>query len=250
MDYKKIYEQLIVSRKSLNRVKNNDGMLESHHIIPKCLGGSNNKENLVLLTPKEHYIAHLLLTKMYKGKDKAKMCYALLMMCNNNPNQKRSFSSRKYERVKLLISENCSGENHPNYGKKMWSDSEKKTISKRMKGENNPMFNKKPWNKGLTLKPHSKKTKEKMSQSHKGKIKTKEHRKSLSKALKGKVKSLEHKRKLSEANKGKKMSKETKEKLSKKLKGKKQKIIQCPYCNKEGGTAMYRWHFDNCKFKT
>lgn len=249
MNYKKIYEQLIVSRKSLNRVKNNDGMLESHHIIPKCLGGSNDKENLVLLTPKEHYVAHLLLTKIYKGKEKAKMCYAFLMMCKNNPNQKRMFSSRKYEKAKLLVSENCRGENHHSYGKKLWSDEDKLEISERMKGENNPMFNKKPWNKGMELKPLSSETKKKISESHKGKVKTKEHRENLSKALKGKSKSEEHRRKLSEANKGKKMSEKTKQKLSKALKGKPQNKIKCPHCNKEGGTTMYRWHFDNCKLQ-
>ena len=32
-------------------------------------------------------------------------------------------------------------------------------------------------------------------------------------------------------------------------KGKKQKIITCPHCNKSGGNAMKRWHFDNCKNK-
>ena len=29
----------------------------------------------------------------------------------------------------------------------------------------------------------------------------------------------------------------------------KQKILKCPYCDVSGGTTMYRWHFENCKFK-
>ncbi len=33
------------------------------------------------------------------------------------------------------------------------------------------------------------------------------------------------------------------------MKGRKQKILICPHCNKQGGTTMYRWHFNNCKFK-
>lgn len=37
---------------------------EKHHIIPKSIGGDNNNSNLVLLTAKEHFICHLLLTKM------------------------------------------------------------------------------------------------------------------------------------------------------------------------------------------
>ena len=37
--------------------------------------------------------------------------------------------------------------------------------------------------------------------------------------------------------------------MSKNKKGKTQEKIQCPYCKKEGGTTMYRWHFENCKEK-
>ena len=41
------------------------GYSENHHIIPKCMGGSDDESNLVKLTAEEHYIAHLLLVKMY-----------------------------------------------------------------------------------------------------------------------------------------------------------------------------------------
>jgi len=34
---------------------------EKHHIIPKCLGGNNDEENLIYLFPEEHYYAHKLL---------------------------------------------------------------------------------------------------------------------------------------------------------------------------------------------
>ena len=40
---------------------------EAHHIIPKCLGGSDDKTNIILLTAREHYIAHLLLRRIYPG---------------------------------------------------------------------------------------------------------------------------------------------------------------------------------------
>lgn len=41
------------------------GYTEKHHIIPKSLGGLDNLDNIVRLTAREHYIAHLLLTKMF-----------------------------------------------------------------------------------------------------------------------------------------------------------------------------------------
>lgn len=63
MNYKKHYNLLI------ERARNRDliGYYEKHHIVPRCLGGTDDKANLVCLTPEEHYLAHLLLTKIYLG---------------------------------------------------------------------------------------------------------------------------------------------------------------------------------------
>lgn len=97
MDYKKHYEQLIESRRSLNRKKGDGNYYEKHHIIPKCCNGSNDKENLVLLTFKEHFIAHLLLTRMYDGELKRKMFYALWRMVSFNKNVKRIVSASQYK---------------------------------------------------------------------------------------------------------------------------------------------------------
>ena len=61
MDYKRIYDNL--TERGKNRVL--EGYVERHHIIPRCMGGSDDVENLVALTPEEHYLAHLLLMKIY-----------------------------------------------------------------------------------------------------------------------------------------------------------------------------------------
>lgn len=42
-------------------------MIETHHIIMRSLGGSNDKSNLVNLTLREHYVMHELLVKVYEG---------------------------------------------------------------------------------------------------------------------------------------------------------------------------------------
>ena len=34
---------------------------ERHHIIPKCIGGTNDEDNLIDLYAREHFIAHKLL---------------------------------------------------------------------------------------------------------------------------------------------------------------------------------------------
>lgn len=68
MNYKRIYFQLIKKRKAEPLQKTGDGTIETHHIIPRSLGGSNDDANLVNLTLREHYIAHLLLFKIFKTR--------------------------------------------------------------------------------------------------------------------------------------------------------------------------------------
>lgn len=63
MDYKKIYDDLIKKRRCISPQQK----FERHHIIPRSLGGSDSEENIVKLTLREHYIAHLLLCRIYRG---------------------------------------------------------------------------------------------------------------------------------------------------------------------------------------
>jgi hypothetical protein len=61
VDYPKIYAALI----DRARGRCLSGYVEEHHILPKSMGGSNGAENLVRLTPEEHFLAHLLLVKIH-----------------------------------------------------------------------------------------------------------------------------------------------------------------------------------------
>ena len=61
MDYKKHYDKLI--ERSKNRIL--EGYVEKHHIIPRCLGGTDDATNIAILTPEEHFLAHQLLVKIY-----------------------------------------------------------------------------------------------------------------------------------------------------------------------------------------
>jgi len=61
MDYQRHYNKLI--QKAHSRIL--EGYCERHHIIPRCMGGSDDIDNLVNLTPEEHFVAHQLLVKMY-----------------------------------------------------------------------------------------------------------------------------------------------------------------------------------------
>ena len=55
-----------------------DGYCEVHHIVPRSLGGSNDKDNLISLTPRQHYIAHWMLARALGGS----AARAFFMMSN------------------------------------------------------------------------------------------------------------------------------------------------------------------------
>lgn len=79
------------------------GYSEKHHIRPRCLGGSNNKCNIVHLSFREHFLAHWLLTKMHRGKARRKMQYALLQMCRPGRGMNRICSGWQFDVAKRAI---------------------------------------------------------------------------------------------------------------------------------------------------
>lgn len=100
MNYKKNYYDYIDYVKTLNRSKNDSVYYEKHHIIPKSLGGTDSKDNLVLLTAREHYLAHYLLCKFTEGPAKRSMFWAFHRMTYSDASHtgKRQInSSRLYE---------------------------------------------------------------------------------------------------------------------------------------------------------
>jgi hypothetical protein len=160
------------------------------------MGGTDDKDNLVVLTAREHYIAHLLLTKCVTEQYLAKILYAYVMMSTvKDSNQDRTFkiNSSLFESKKLQAN---------NFKKEFRHLEEaKEAISKKLKGVKKSPFTeehrkniskggkgRKPWNKGLTgVVKASEETKAKMSESAKGKIVKDTTRKKLSDINKGKV---------------------------------------------------------------
>lgn len=116
MDYKKHYEILIDRAKT--RIL--EEYTENHHIIPKCVGGTDNSDNIVALTPEEHYLAHQLLVKIYP-KEKG-LIYSALMMCSSSKNHNGYRSNKFYGWLKRKYSIICKeriGENNGSFGT-MW----------------------------------------------------------------------------------------------------------------------------------
>lgn len=76
-----------------------EGYVEKHHVLPRCMGGSDDPSNLVALTAEEHYVAHLLLVKIHPTN--AKLIYAANMMLNRN-NKSYGWVKRKFsEAIKI-----------------------------------------------------------------------------------------------------------------------------------------------------
>lgn len=111
MNYLSIYNSIITNAIQSNRrrksIKDKSYVYyESHHIIPKCLGGSNDKENLVLLTAKEHFVAHQLLVKIYPKEHK--LVFALRMMCASSTKHIRNNKEYKWIKEKVAASSSAS----------------------------------------------------------------------------------------------------------------------------------------------
>lgn len=155
MNYQRIHDTIISRALSENRSKK-DNYFEEHHILPKSLGGSNKKSNLVLLTTKEHFIVHRLLVEMYpKGSyEWQKMVYAASFFLASSKHHSRvQVSGKFYEQIKKTLSEIKSGipRSEETIAKikatkaknpRKVSEEEKKRRSERMKGSRNPMFGK------------------------------------------------------------------------------------------------------------
>lgn len=65
----------IIKKNKKNKIIHEVGY-EIHHIIPKSCGGNNTNKNKVKLSFKEHFICHLLLTKIFANID-----YHYKMLC-------------------------------------------------------------------------------------------------------------------------------------------------------------------------
>ena len=150
MNYQKIYD--IITRRGQNRIL--EGYSEKHHIIPRCIGGTDEASNLVSLTPEEHYLCHLLLVKIHPTN--IKLVKAAMFMVSSNNNVKRN--NKAYGWLKRQYSEYMSGPNNPSTLNGTWnkgitgyknkvnfSEDTIAQMSERMK-DKNPCAGIKPWN--------------------------------------------------------------------------------------------------------
>lgn len=188
MNYTLHYTRLVQKARAANRkrysTKNiNYVYYENHHIIPKCMNGTNDGENLVLLTPEEHYLAHLLLIKIYPGV-RGLTSAAIQMTRNKNRTNNKLYGWLRREHASNLVelhrqkSVGMHGKTHSAETKqKMSENNYYNNGGKQLTGEDNPNYRLKRSQEtkdkiskiktGSTHAPHTKETKQKMRESRK-----------------------------------------------------------------------------------
>lgn len=179
MNYKRIYDQLI--ERARNRVLSS--YKERHHIVPRCMGGTDEISNLVDLTAEEHFVAHQLLVKIYPGVPG--LIYACIAMTGETHEGRAG--NKAYGWIRRAVSEQRKGTKaSPETRKKLSED-------RKRRGVRPP---------DPTGRKHTEKAKVNMSEAQKGRVVTEEHRRKISESHKGMTYSEETKKKLSELRKG------------------------------------------------
>ncbi len=158
--------------KGSNR-QNSSQYFEKHHIIPKCLGGSDDSSNLVKLTPEEHYLAHLLLMKINPGV--YALSYSAFMMTRANSQMVRS--NKMYGWLKRKFSEDLS-----RFQKERFEDKTKHPCFGKF-GKDHPRF-------GI---PHSEESKLRIAEANRGKTMKTETKAKMSLTMKTVYSSPEYK---------------------------------------------------------
>lgn len=266
--YTKYYFNIVNNAKS--RTLSKEIYTEKHHIIPKSLNGSNESNNLVNLTAREHFICHRLLTKMTIGIFKRNMVFAMWSMLQRDHSRNKSRYKINSHLYTILKIQHATANSLLHKGKIVSIETRKK-ISSKAKGRVSP-------NKGKAM---SDAQKHKLSIAKTGTFQSSDTiaRQVASRA--GYKHSEETKKKIANSNKGKLVviSAETKAKISISLKGRpnankgkpafnrgiphtpatilkfkkahqcREKLL-CPHCNTLIAKCSFtRWHGDNCKFK-
>jgi hypothetical protein len=156
MNYLMHYDRLIARATHRERPA---GYVELHHVKPRCMGGDDSKENIVVLTPEEHFVAHQLLVKI--NPKVSGLAYAALMMTIGSRFVPRR--NKSYGWLRRLVSEHKrlerTGFKH--------SDETKVKMSAAQKGkplsEENKAKLKQAWERRRVEKPMTDETKRKLS---------------------------------------------------------------------------------------
>lgn len=158
MDYEKIYDNLVSYRRENVLDENNCEYYEAHHVVPRSIDKKliYKKSNKVNLTVREHFIAHLLLKRIYKKKfgEDSYQYRAMVKTCFLFANKHKgvTINSRTIEKLRIAykklpspmlgrpINDNAKKALlKANLGKKHTKEHRQKILESRIKNGNNKL---------------------------------------------------------------------------------------------------------------
>ena len=192
---------------------------ETHHIVPKCMGGDNGKDNLIDLFAREHFVVHRLLALENPENEKIVRAWSMMAFPKSklHNNARYQLTPEEYEEARIALSlvarKAMTG--------RTLSEETRKRISQSLKGHDG-------YTKGKHLSDDTKKkisdanigknvseeTRKKIGDIHRGKKLSEEHRQKLSISHMGYKRTAESIEKTSAAHRGKTVSEETRKKMS------------------------------------
>lgn len=158
MNYQRHYNTLIERARYREAV----GYVERHHVVPRCMGGGDEKSNIVSLTPEEHFVAHQLLVRIHpETKGLAIAVWRMTFGKNHESSKRYGWLRRKHsEAIGEVIGKYWRGRKRNDF-----SELHRQRISSAQIGKKRG--------------EHSPEHKSKLSEAHKGKKLTEEHREKL-----------------------------------------------------------------------
>lgn len=224
MTYQEFIDNILNTR---GRFACGDEYHERHHIVPRCMGGTNDEDNLIDLFAREHFEVHRLLA--LENPENDSLVYAWWMMAHTNNANQRDYeiTAEEYEEARIKFSYfhsvtmsgkfagdknyfydiHLCGDKHPMYGRKHTLESREKmsqALKGKMSGENNPRY-------GTQV---TQETRQKISEANKGRFAgennprygikiTEEIKEKIRSKATGRYHTDDVKRKMSESRKGK-----------------------------------------------
>ena len=138
MTYQEFIDNILKTR---GQFSCGDEYHERHHILPRCKGGTDNKENLIDLFAKEHFEAHRLLALENPNDSKLVFAWWSMAFIKMDNHQRYQITPEEYQELKTAmhntprstehrkkLSEASKGGNHHFYGKHH-TKKEKKNLS-------------------------------------------------------------------------------------------------------------------------
>lgn len=105
---------------------------ERHHIVPRCMGGADDEENLIDLFAREHFVVHKMLAEENPDNHKLIYAYTCMAFVKRDGVDRYELSPDEYEEAKIILSKVRSEDNKKRFAseeeRKRQSDIQKKRF--------------------------------------------------------------------------------------------------------------------------